>query len=303
MAGILNNKQRIMDTIVTQEGKRQLASGQFQIKFASFTDTCAFYEGDIVSGSSDATQRIYFEAASRYQDSIVFEADDSGNMLAFQGGGPSLASNGMIMSGSSGDLSPISASAFSSMANTLSNASLNNFSDQNLISTSLRDDDSFSLNIDSGKFYITGDTADETQGGEAGVSVDIVEPFILDKRLSRIPNFKFMPPVNYGTGTPAGDFADINENHHLEFSEALKALKTKQHLDVKFEKTSQENNILLQMFEADSDENIFKKLDIIDFGSYMHNNENIRALFAGKVFLDNFSQPTFINIFTILLRN
>ena len=65
MAGILDNKKRVMDTIVTQEGKRQLASGQFQIKYASFTDGSSFYEGDIVSGSSDATRRISFVAAYR----------------------------------------------------------------------------------------------------------------------------------------------------------------------------------------------------------------------------------------------
>ncbi len=38
MSGILNTKQRIMDTILTQEGKRQLASGELRLNFITFTD-------------------------------------------------------------------------------------------------------------------------------------------------------------------------------------------------------------------------------------------------------------------------
>ena len=42
MAGILNNKTRIMDVIVTAEGKRQLGRGNFRPEFASFSDKNAF---------------------------------------------------------------------------------------------------------------------------------------------------------------------------------------------------------------------------------------------------------------------
>ena len=44
MAGILNSKTRILDTILTLEGRRQLADGDFQVKYVSFTDGSSFYQ-------------------------------------------------------------------------------------------------------------------------------------------------------------------------------------------------------------------------------------------------------------------
>ena len=78
MSGILDNKKRIMDVVITQEGKRQMANGDIRIQFASFTDKHTYYEADVVSGSSDAQGRLYFEASSLPFDQITFETDDSG---------------------------------------------------------------------------------------------------------------------------------------------------------------------------------------------------------------------------------
>ena len=43
MAGILDKKKRFIDLVVTQEGKRQIASGQLKIEFASANDLQADY--------------------------------------------------------------------------------------------------------------------------------------------------------------------------------------------------------------------------------------------------------------------
>ena len=42
MAGILNKKFRFIDYVVTQEGKRQLASGMLRAEYASVSDMHAF---------------------------------------------------------------------------------------------------------------------------------------------------------------------------------------------------------------------------------------------------------------------
>ena len=42
MAGILDNKLRIMDVAITEEGKRQISSGRLKIEFATFTDGQTF---------------------------------------------------------------------------------------------------------------------------------------------------------------------------------------------------------------------------------------------------------------------
>ena len=82
MAGILDSKTRMIDAVVTQIGRQQIASGMLRVEYASFTDAYAYYEADAVSGSSDATSRVYFEAAGdRRQDFVTFETDDSGNSI------------------------------------------------------------------------------------------------------------------------------------------------------------------------------------------------------------------------------
>ena len=45
--GILDNKTRFIDLVITQEGKRQIASGKLRAEFASISDTATFYsKGD-----------------------------------------------------------------------------------------------------------------------------------------------------------------------------------------------------------------------------------------------------------------
>jgi hypothetical protein len=72
--------------------------------------------------------------------------------------------------------------------------------------------------------------------------------------------------------------------------------------------------MIAQMFEVNrnSDTPKLQKLDIVDFGTFPVDVENLSPLdpnynrpekhvfFAGKVFQDDFGVPTFINVFTIV---
>jgi hypothetical protein len=78
MSGILDPKSRIMDVLLTEEGRRQLANGSIRIEYASFSDSSTFYEMDILSGSSDPSNRLFFECSSSPYDQITFETDDGG---------------------------------------------------------------------------------------------------------------------------------------------------------------------------------------------------------------------------------
>jgi len=72
-----------------------------------------------------------------------------------------------------------------------------------------------------------------------------------------------------------------------------------------FLKTSEENNIIMQMFEVDDQHLKFKKLDVVDFGEFTVDSDedrpNKHVFFVGKIFLNSFNIPTFVNIFTIIL--
>ena len=76
--GILNKKERVFDVIVTEEGKRQLATGEFKITFASFTDKDVFYQADLNNVQDNANSRLYFETFNKIQDQIIFELDSNG---------------------------------------------------------------------------------------------------------------------------------------------------------------------------------------------------------------------------------
>src|SRR5690242_15317363 len=97
--GLLDSKSRILDTLVTLEGRRQISTGKLKIEWISLTDTATFYEADLVSGSTDATRRLYLEACQLPQDQITFEADDSGRLMSFKNDKGLIISAGNILSG------------------------------------------------------------------------------------------------------------------------------------------------------------------------------------------------------------
>lgn len=83
MSGILDNKSRIIDAILTIEGRRQMAEGTFEVSYVTFTDSGVCYLPD-ESGHEDPTKKIYFEATNLPQDQITFEANDEGKLVPFR---------------------------------------------------------------------------------------------------------------------------------------------------------------------------------------------------------------------------
>jgi hypothetical protein len=315
MAGILDNKKRVMDTIVTQEGKRQLASGQFQIKYASFTDGSTFYEGDVVSGSSDATRRISFEATNRYQDSIVFETDDSGNMLSFQGNGVGMTPEGSVMMSGDGTSAPsvvITSEAFSSAVSSLTDASLDSFydlniiasNDSNLIKKSHGSEGFYIKNIGKNHFTITDGTS--FTGGKSTGTLEESSAFILDEKLAHIDNFQFLPPINHNDKSRNGSYINYNDTptgSRMSDKKLFKEIRKSEYLSLSLKNISRSNNSLIQIFETSEKDAKITKLDTIDYGNIKIRGKSYYVVFVGKVFVDKYNQPTFINMFTLLMEN
>jgi len=82
--GILDSKSRIMDVILTSEGRRQMAEGTFRVSFATFSDREVGYKADDTDGHIDPVGKIYLEACNLPQDQIIFEANDDGNIISFR---------------------------------------------------------------------------------------------------------------------------------------------------------------------------------------------------------------------------
>ena len=207
MAGILDNKTRILDAIVTDQGRAQIASGRLRIEYVSLTDGAAYYEADAASGSSDATNRLYFEATSRKQDFITFETDDSGQLLGYNID-PSLTIMGnelfkkdstVEQSGSNINnfLFVSGAGDFASLSAGMLTSSIDHFKELYMLGTATGDSikRDFTLNNNTVKFTIL-NTFPWINGPSDNIaSIDSISPLFTDDRLTHIPNFKFLPPL------------------------------------------------------------------------------------------------------------
>ena len=137
MAGILDSKSRIMDVVITEEGRRQLVSGKMNIDYVSFTDRHTFYDPSVASGSANTKNRLFLEATSLPQDQIAFETSAAGNFLSFAAGALELDAEGHIYHGSgSVRLTEVTSSAvFASLTGSLLEQTVNNYNKQFIIGT------------------------------------------------------------------------------------------------------------------------------------------------------------------------
>jgi hypothetical protein len=317
MAGILNNRQRIFDTILTTEGKKQLAQGTLRFNFYSFTDSGMIYQEDtIVSGGLDATNRISLEATNLPQDQIAFEADDGGKLRAFSASGSELYSilQGQIYSGSTPwSRTHITGSQFNSLADDLLRRTIFAFQQQRILKSPDPLDDKERTFLAGNKninFEIT-KNAPIGQRDTKTTRIDGISSLFYDKRLTHIPNFQFLPPRNKpragrARGSRLGRYLDINEKGYKNYNELRAELKP--FVDggfseiVEFTETSRENNIMAQFFEVSRGE--MRKLDVIDFGTFPTELGRFtrHVFFVGKVFMDDRSSPTFVNMFVLIFK-
>mgnify|MGYP001160945301 FL=1 len=319
MAGILDNKTRIMDLVVTEEGRRQIVSGRLNIQFASFTDCHTFYQGDVSSGSDDASNRLFFEAVSLPRDQITFEADDSGNLISFNGGDFEVGSDGTIYQGTDNRrLDPItSGSIFSSLVDTVLSSSIDNFVDLRSISTVQSPGyDNFETDVDFIDFSISNSSPFSNPDG-ATIDLDNIEPLFMDYRLNHITNFQFLPPIVPQDRSPTGaayefgEYVDLNQSRVSTWEELFEKVWPgypseefiPQYKTVNITEGSKSNNILAQFFESGgSDSTSLKKLDVIDYGAFLLDDGAVKHMFfIGKIFIDSVGQPTFVNMFSIIL--
>ena len=303
MAGILDSKTRIFDTVLTTEGRRQLAAQTFRISYASFSDGATFYQGDVESGSSDAGRRVFIEASTAGRDQITFETDDSGQLVPFVSAGDQL----QIVDGKVVSASVIipSGERFASLASGLLTSSIDNFKNLSLLGTEdfFLDTGAFEINRNEAVFTITDRYPLSMTEDITETTVDNVESFFQDKRLSHIPNFKYLPPVNKGTRTKIGPFHCRGQREILTFEQLQQELEGREQVEITFPSTSRQNNLVSQFFELS--EGQLKKLDVIDYGEFVTNdpdNPIKQVFFVGKIFVDSFGNGTFVNLFVMVFE-
>ena len=390
MAGILDKKTRFIDLVITQEGKRQIANGKLKAEFASANDSQADYQKS--EHYEDAVKKIYFETMERPENSITLEVDDSGRLVQFDlSPTGSIVGDKIFQQGTFGEtqedvvlLKLMTGSQFASLFDNLPKNVLNNFSKNYFISSldSVNINNEFEISKERINFRIT-DTVPFANGTKQEViNVNDADPFFLDKKLTHLPNFDFLPPVNEN-GTPYGIYEDFRSTQNLSWQniiDELGALAFRQGVGesnnlfqesatfiapsahdsnslaaamgdggtidasttatsapffggnpnnptvtfspnsnllnnqlkiikpfeiINFTKTSQNNNLLIQIFESFNDS--IKKLDIIDGGIFLDEDDpdgnfEKHVFYVGKVYFDDLNVPTFINLYTLVFE-
>ena len=317
MAGILNNKERILDFIVTQEGKRQAGIGELKFKYATFTDRHTFYES---SGSltnpdlaADASNRIFFEAGNRHQDVIVPELEAGFSLRPFRASNFEMSggtnTSGTFRTGINQTPNVLSGSALGPALAGLLDGVTNNFTDQRIIGTI--DEFSFYQTMEISPATGTFDITNQTQyfrGNKKGeADLDGVPSIFSDHRFADFANFLYLPPVSDPRpGELAGDlmgyYPRLNEEQVLSLDELMLSLKGKDVQTFNFSKTSRSNNIIVQFFEQDNSG--VEKLSVIDFGSFDDDeplSQGKRVLFIGKIKRDSHGAETFLCLFTVVI--
>ena len=316
MAGILDSKNRIFDTFLTTEGRRQIAQGKLIAEFYSFTDAGMFYNQDtIVSGAQDETYRIQLEATNLPQDTITLEADDSGRLTGFPISGSErfVIRGGQILSSSSeNETRPVTGSQYASLSETLLDCSIDNFRKLYILRSpdpiDLRERQ-FLIGPKEATFSIT-ETRPFSTAFVSTANLNNVEGFFQDKRLSHIPNYEFLPPVNkprlgVTEAEPLGEFINLNQEPILTFEDVQREIQEFEMMgyvqEFLFTETSRQNNMFGQFFE--SAENELQKLDVIDFGAFTTTEGTTKhVFFVGKVYNDDMGVDTFVQMFTLIFE-
>lgn len=339
--GILNSKERIMDTILTTEGRRQIArNSSLNAKYYSFTDMGAIYQMDTIVSSSlsvgglpfNETYRIALEASNLPQDTIVYETDDAGRLNAVR---PNVASaNNNPISVRAGTVFIITGSrtsevidndTFASLSDGIVSSSINSFIDQ-MILASPDPMDSETKKFLIGPLHpvstdgrVEGYTITSTgpivtkENGIYEANIDNVESLFFDRKLSNVSNFLFLPPINKkiseADSLPIGNYVRLQQDPILKYEDLKPELDKLEQMgfgtSVNFIETSRQNNIMCQLFELDV--NKIGRLDVIDFGTTQTINnsgttETKHIFFCGKVFNDSFGAATYVNMFTIVFN-
>jgi hypothetical protein len=319
MAGILDNKQRVMDFVITREGLRQAGTGQMRIKFASFTDHHTFYEAsgsaEIPELAADASNRIFFETHNRYQDVIVPELEAGYSLRPFRTANFEVVggtiTSGTLRTGISNHPNILSGAQLAKNIAPVLDGITNNFKEQRIIGTL----DEFSLyqelklSPSTGSFTLDDNTnfLRAGTGKENEAFLDFVPSLFSDRRFAHFPNFKFLPPVNLprpgeNSSQPLGQYVDLGERNIITIEELEASLANKQKVDILFSETSRRNNLAIQFFEQEF--NAVDKLSIVDFGSF-EDNDSIspgkRVFYVGKIMRDGDGAETFMCIFTVVI--
>lgn len=299
MAGLLDNKSRLIDIILTPRGRSQALTGGLKFRFATVSDPESSYDGDKDGIAVSTSAPIGFESHGSPWDDLTITTNDDDYLLSFLGDDIRLTPSGRLIQGNVVQTEDVADLAIES--------SLQSFKNTRSLST-LRvgiNDQGLSVTPQSSEFIIS-DTF-PFDGLAESVSIDDVEGIFGDFRFTNSPNFSFLPPVQRSTAAgdlvPLGEYENLRELVPVPEGSVPVDLSQLEESIHEFSRQTERNTLCIQLFEESNDGKI-QKLDIVPWGQIGVTKEGKQRtlFFVGKTFIDGFDVPTFVNMFTLVLE-
>ena len=320
MSGILNDKERIMDVLITENGRRQISDGTFKIEFASFSDHGVFYRDDGLGVADDAGSRLMFEAYSSATDVVIPEINALGKISMDISSGKRIV-NGKIVSTGSDMLEATFKSGsqrlFSGSQEIIQDA-IDSFDRLQIIGTKNNWSIEEYFTIDKTNTIFT--KPSPTQRVIRNVN-DGLKPIFTDPAVSSLPAFKYMPPCYDGGNfkIPLASYRKMNEDPHYSYSAVINNLNSApcvpygsdsygnpmgvvQKETFTLDSDDPYLNILGQVFEVNDDS--VNKMAVIDYGTFKNEDGTDKGSIyhVGKIFRDANNIPKFVKILTLVFE-
>lgn len=278
--GILDNKQRIVDTVITQQGRAALASGRLKIAYYTFTDGDTFYQESSPGVADDATIRLYQEAhGSDPNDQINFVANNTG-LVNFVGADSKLQlHNGQLIS-YSGSSAPgsyfgylgevVKGPNFSSQIDGILTSSFDNIRRAQIVASrnNIFDDNDFYLSTNDVTFKIKSNNP-EMPSSLFDADLNAVNDVVHDRKFANVDNFKFLPPIKkLPSGLKANQFTaqELVANYGLGTYSSTQQYSSLSYpdLDAGFETSDNIGNF--RGFEESQKQGFYQVIDFLGSG-------------------------------------
>jgi hypothetical protein len=312
MAGILDTKRRIIDALITVDGRRQMASNTIDLSFATFSDEGLFYDSEDGVSARDISNLPILEVMSLPKDIIIPEVDDDGAFSLNLADGNKIVNGRKVISGALDTITvdengvrtvnkvnSVLTGAINAYSGTLEcmNTARKHFQQLNILKT----DDGLldsAFRADVSRFNL--DTK------EIEIPLSAVRPLMFDNSINHIINTRYLPPEvtnDENKSVPLGDYpkftSDPYNNYESFFEEELSDCLSQQ--EINFTSSGRSNNLLGQVFEINKDGT--SKLTIVDYGEFVSDlGKKHRIFYLGKPIRDLNGTPKFCKMFTMVFE-
>ena len=300
MAGILNNKSRILDVILTEIGRDQMNRGEFEVSFATFSDNGTQYvdNDDNPGVMASINDNLYFETFSCSYDEIVPEIDNVGDFILTRQVSPTMSVKDGVLyekTGSFGQFQPVD--GFSNV-DKFTGITTQRWNGLQLLKTTT------SLpNLELSRYSAEIDIQEDANPKDVGG----LPPILIDPRFSGNINTMYLPPVVNVAGQETVMRAYNQYSKPYTKSNTIREIADKSKGKASFvigkDDSFQYYNFIAQGFVGINQS--VKKFLVVDAGEFV-NDDNIpimQVYHLGFIFKDATGTSKFSRGFSIVFHN